>query len=84
MADEKDRYGEKLKDVEAAREDLWARRQDEALLKNIRSKASPLHCPQCNKPLAEHAPSGGKVMACPDGHGAWIDSAALASLTSRK
>ena len=38
MKDEKDRLGNKLHDVEAAREDQWAAEQDAKLLRRMREK----------------------------------------------
>ena len=41
MADEKDRLGDKLHDVEAARENQWARQHDEELLEKMRERLTP-------------------------------------------
>jgi hypothetical protein len=90
MADEKDRLGDKLHDAEKAREDQWAHEEDRKLIEKQRRKmaeqkqeGASLQCPQCGKPLVATAQSGiaGSVamMACPDDHGAWLDSAALKS-----
>jgi len=38
MADEKDRFGEKIHQSEKAREDQWARQQDAELLENPREE----------------------------------------------
>jgi len=40
MADEKDRLGSKLHDVEKAREDQWARQSDEKLLEQMRERCT--------------------------------------------
>ncbi len=84
MADEKDRLGDKLHDAAKAREDQWAREEDERLIQRQRAKmtkekqaGASLQCPQCGKPLAATADSGIAMMACPDNHGAWLDAAAL-------
>ncbi|MGH7865566.1 MAG: zf-TFIIB domain-containing protein [Candidatus Binataceae bacterium] len=81
MADDKDRLGNKLRDVEAAREDLWAKKLDEELLLKLRDKqAAAMHCPRCNKSLAPRVQGGVAFMACPDAHGAWLDADALCAV----
>lgn len=84
MEDEKDRLGEKLRDVEKAREDQWAYEQDRKLIEKIRVKmaqhkqaGAALLCPQCGKSLVAKAANGVAMMACPENHGAWLDSASL-------
>ena len=52
ISGEKDRLGDKLHDVEAAREDQWARQRDAELLKKIRERPDKLHCPKCGMQLA--------------------------------
>ena len=45
MSDEKDRFGDKLRNVEAAR-GQWAARQDAELMKRIRAKLNTtIQCP---------------------------------------
>ncbi len=43
MADEKDRFGEKIHQSEKALEDQWARQQDAELLEKIRQKGATAH-----------------------------------------
>jgi hypothetical protein len=84
MADEKDRFGDKLHDAEKAREDKWAREQDQLLLEKLRQKHSAeLHCPQCAAELASRPLDRVAVMACPEGHGAWLDHDALEQIARR-
>ena len=84
MADEKDRLGDKLHQVEMARENQWARQQDAELLEKLRRKyAKPIHCPQCGKTLDARVAIGVGGMACPDHHGAWGDDEALMQLAAR-
>ncbi len=81
MADEKDRLGEKLHDVEAAREDQWARQRDAELLEQIRQKQhGAMHCPRCGKTLVEKKQGAVIFLACPGDDGAWLDAAAVKSL----
>ena len=92
MADEKDRLGDKLHDAAKAREDQWAREEDERLIQRQRAKmtkekqaGASLQCPQCGKSLVAKTlgdlvsglASGLAMMACPDNHGAWLDADAL-------
>ena len=78
MADEKDRLGDKLHDVEAAREEQWARQRDAELLEKLRQKQSAaIHCPRCGKVLAAKKQGAVEFLACPDNEGAWLDEAAL-------
>lgn len=81
MATEKDHIGQKLRDAEAAREDQWARQHDAELLEQIRKKwTSALHCLKCGKTLEGKTFGRTQLFACPEGHGAWIDGAALDSI----
>ncbi len=80
MADEKDRMGSKLRDVEKAREDQWARQSDEKLLEQMRQRLHKHACPECKKFLMEKTENGLRLHACPDGHGAWLDATALKTL----
>ena len=78
MSDERDRLGDKLHDVEKAREDQWAREQDRVLIEKMRLKqAAAMHCPHCNAALTARAEKGFAMMRCPSGHGAWLDNDAL-------
>lgn len=81
MADEKDRLGEKLRDLEAAREDQWARQHDAELLEKMRVKErSSLRCPHCKKLLVVKQTNGLEILACPDNEGAWLDAPVLMAL----
>jgi Transcription factor zinc-finger len=81
MVDEKDRLGEKLRDVEAGREEQWARKRDAELLEKMRTKAAGgMSCPQCKGALVARVENGTAVFACPSGHGAWVDAATLKRL----
>jgi predicted RNA-binding Zn-ribbon protein involved in translation (DUF1610 family) len=87
MEDQKDRLGEKLHDVEKAREDQWAHEQDRKLMEKMRQQmvqhkqaGAKLACPQCGKALVAKAQTGVAMMACPENHGAWLDASALKSI----
>jgi hypothetical protein len=84
MADEKDRFGEKIKQREKAQEDQWARQQDAELLQKIRQKApTTLHCPRCGNALIDEVKGGIHLLACPQNDGAWIEASALESLLKK-
>ncbi|HTW86899.1 MAG TPA: zf-TFIIB domain-containing protein [Candidatus Binataceae bacterium] len=85
MADEKDRFGDKLRDLERAREDQWAFEQDRKLVEQMRAriKGGELLCPRCHEPLIERIEHGVTVMACPKTDGAWLDPTTLAHLLTK-
>jgi hypothetical protein len=82
MDDQKDRLGDKIHDLEKAREDQWAREQDRVLLEKIRARQQTpaLYCPSCGTQLVSQADSKSPVMACPNGHGAWVEGDAFKDL----
>jgi len=76
--DNKDRMGDKLRDVEAAHEDQWARKRDAELLAQMRNKlAANMVCPKCKGALTAEVRGGVEIYACPQGDGAWLDQNAL-------
>ena len=82
--DHKDRMGNKLHDVEKAREDQWARQHDEEILAKLRQKyAKAIDCPQCGHKLDARVAIGVGGMACPNHHGAWVDREAGDQLRAR-
>jgi hypothetical protein len=84
MADEKDRFGDKIHQSEKAREDQWARQQDAALLEKIRQKAAAgIHCPRCGKDLVDKVHDGIHILACPQNEGAWIETPVLEKLLKK-
>ena len=80
MADEKNRLGGKLHDVEAALENQWARQRDEELLEKMRERLHNRVWPKCKQVLVARNRNGVHLHACPDGHGAWLEEPALKSL----
>ena len=85
---EKDKLGEKLHDVEAARENEWARKRDQELLEKLREAAhskeaalkpdqaskqlQPASCPECKQQLVPNTDQRVGGMICPQRHGAWF------------
>jgi hypothetical protein len=92
---EKDRYGDKLRDVEKAREDkFFADRDRELLLKlkaqtgdeeeqSIRALAK-MRCPKCGDRLTTRTQLEVDLDECPSGHGIWLDTGELEKLTARE
>jgi hypothetical protein len=96
VADEKDRFGNKIKDLEKAREDQWATQRDRELLENLRRKQAELKtamsaatetmgalCPHCHQQLLKGEKAGVAMLACPLDEGAWVDQAELNKLLQR-
>jgi hypothetical protein len=78
MDDQKDRFGDKIRDLEKVREDQWARDQDRVLIEKMRAQQrGELHCPRCAAQLVSQAGGELAIMACPNGHGAWLEGSAL-------
>lgn len=90
IIDEKDRLGQKLHDLEKAREDQYAAARDRELIEKLRQKRAELRhaareatealgllCPRCHRELVAKTEGSLKVMACPQAEGAWLDSEAL-------
>jgi len=75
-----DKFGDKLRDVEKARENQWAHERDERLLERLRHQQAELNCPRCKSKLIGRHEGGFTVMVCEDGHGAWLDHDALHGL----
>ena len=80
MSDEKDRLGDKFKDVEAARENQWAREQDAKLLEKMRQRLHSMVCPHCGQTLVEKTEGGIHMRVCPKGEGAWLEPQVLKTL----
>ena len=81
--DEKDRLGDKFRDVERAREEQWAHQRDQELLEKLRKKGEQALCPQCRKPLVAETRGSVAMMACTDHHGAWLRDEVLQSIIKR-
>jgi uncharacterized protein with PIN domain len=83
MADEKDRFGDKLKQREKAEEDLFFEQRDRDLLAKLRQKRAaldakkPPSCPRCDQPLVAVEHQQVRVDECPSCHGVWLDKGEL-------
>jgi Transcription factor zinc-finger len=83
MDDQKDRFGDKIHDLEKVREDQWAREQDRALIEKMRARQQQhpgLHCPRCEAQLVSQTGGELTILACPNGHGGWLEEAGLQQL----
>jgi len=90
IPDEKDRLGDKLRELEKAREDQYAAERDRELLEKLRRKKTELRqaaseatvtmgimCPRCHRGLRPKAHGSVTMMVCPGDDGAWFDGEAL-------
>jgi hypothetical protein len=93
----KDRFGDKLKDVEKAREDQFAAERDRELIEKLRKKQEELRqaaskaadkmgmlCPRCHRELVPRKVNGIEALCCPSDDGAWLDRAQLDALAKRR
>ena len=84
MANEKDRLGDKLRDVERAHEDLYFAKRDKELIEKLKRQkeqafkeelgaASTMVCPRCGQNLKEQVINGIRIDECPGCGGLWLD-----------
>ncbi|HZP40700.1 MAG TPA: zf-TFIIB domain-containing protein [Candidatus Binatia bacterium] len=86
MSDEKDRFGEKLRQKEKAEEDRYFAERDKAALEKLRkakAAAPVLECPSCREPLVRVEHEGVTAEECPECRGVWLDRRALERLAAR-
>jgi hypothetical protein len=80
---EKDKLGDKLHDVEAARENEWAHKRDQELIEKMRRAktagqaeqnmpAKAAVCPECSEELVANPDHTGGGRICPQKHGGWF------------
>lgn len=93
--DDKDRFGEKLRQKEKAEEDRFYAERDKAALEKLRRQRTAAHadkareaagmrCPQCGERLATVDEHGVKVEECPAGHGLWVARHELETIAQRE
>lgn len=87
IKDEKDRFGDKLRDVERAREDQYFAERDRALLDKIRRQQESGAgeerggcCPKCSTRLRQATVRGVQVDECPGCGGLWLDKGELEAI----
>lgn len=90
-SDEKDRLGQKLRDVERAREDLYFAEQDRKLIEKMRQakqeemeahvrELARMRCPKCGVRLHHVIERGTAVEECPQCRGVWLDRGELEAI----
>lgn len=93
--DEKDRFGDKLRDVEKAREDKFFAERDRELLQKLKGQTqgqqeeavrdlARARCPRCGERLVTRSQLDVEIDACPSQHGIWLDDGELEKLTTRE
>jgi hypothetical protein len=84
MDGEKDRWGDKVRDNERAREDKFFAEREKALLDKLRQDsalADLLTCPNCSKRLTLLEEPPLRLHTCPNGHGWWLTADDVVGLT---
>jgi rubrerythrin len=95
MPDEKDRYGDKLRDLERGREDKFFAERDRELLEKLRTQVEGkedaaarleayMRCPKCGERLRSLTHLGVTVEECPACGGMWLDKGELETLAARE
>ena len=90
--DEKDRLGDKLRDVERAREDQYFAERDRKLVEELHhakeaeaGKATGLmRCPKDRTQLQQHSHHDVTVEECPSCHGMWLDYGELQAMAGKE
>ena len=84
MADEKDRFGETMKLVERAKEDIYFAERDRELieklkqeLKKVHKESSQVRCPKCPGHLESYTFQGFALDRCQSCGGIWMDKGEL-------
>lgn len=92
---EKDRYGDKLRDAEKAREDKFFADRDRELLQKLKAQSgaqeeeavrelAQARCPRCGERLTTRSQLEVEIDECPKGHGIWLDAGELEKLTQQE
>ena len=91
--DEKDRFGDKLRDAERAREDSYFAQQDQRLIAEARRAQGQAHaasgtagprCPTCDVALRHSHVHGVESHACPRCQGMWLARGSIEELAGRE
>lgn len=90
MADEKDRFGETMRLVERAKEDIYFAERDRELLEKLRSqlrkvekRAAEFRCPKCPGQLETYTFEGVLLDRCHECGGVWMDSGELEAVARK-
>lgn len=84
MANEKDKFGETMKLVERAKEDIYFAEQDRELINKLKAQlqkvertSNRLRCPKCPGELETYTFQGFVLDRCHDCGGIWMDKGEL-------
>jgi len=84
MVDEKDRFGETMKLVERAKEDIYFAQRDRELIEKLKAQLqkvedqeSKLRCPKCRGLLETYTFQGFVLDRCQNCGGIWMDNGEL-------
>src|SRR2546426_12684237 len=90
MAEEKDKFGETMKLVERAKEDIYFAERDRELLEKLRAQllkvdttGSTLHCPKCPGWLETFTFHDSVLDRCQRCGGIWMDNGELEGVISK-
>jgi len=95
MAEEKDRFGDKLGDVERAREEQFFAKRDRELIEKARQEKEQraeteqramahMRCPKCGTRLTERVVNEVTVDECPSCGGMWLDQGEIKEVARRE
>lgn len=91
MVDEKDRFGEKLRDKQKAEEDRYFSARDKELLEKLKrqksgaAEAAPsMRCPKDGTALVAIDQHGVTVEECPQCGGLWFDKGEVETVAARE
>ena len=90
MENEKDRFGETMRLVERAKEDMFFAERDRELLDRLRARLRkvesadvPRQCPKCHGMLASHTFEGFALDRCQECGGIWLDKGELEAIINK-
>jgi hypothetical protein len=90
MTDEKDRFGDTMRLVERAKEDIYFSERDRELLEKLRSRLhkskieeAPRTCPKCSGKLEGHTFEGISLDRCSECGGIWLDRGELEAIVHK-
>jgi Zn-finger nucleic acid-binding protein len=90
MSDEKDRFGETMRLVERAKEDIYFSRRDTELLEKLKAQLRKIddekqkpHCPKCPGELETYTFQGFVLDRCHDCGGIWLDKGELEAVVRK-
>ncbi len=90
MENEKDRFGDTMRLVERAKEDIYFAERDREILEKLRSQlrkvdtAEPRsQCPKCTGKLETHSFEGFSLDRCRECGGIWLDKGELEAIVRK-